>query len=67
LRFGVVLLALGRDEQAGAVRWIALIGAVISLLVTFRCIRIQDLTSAMQFVEKEHVDRAIQRQLPPGR
>jgi hypothetical protein len=26
--FGVVLLALGRDEQAGAVRWIALIGAV---------------------------------------
>ena len=32
--FGVVLLALGRDEHAKAVRWVALIGAVISLLVT---------------------------------
>ena len=24
--FGVVLLALGRDDQAGVVRWIALVG-----------------------------------------
>ena len=32
--FGVVLLALGRDEQARMVRWIALIGAVAGLLVT---------------------------------
>ena len=30
--FGVVLLALGRDDQAQAVRWIALIGALVSLL-----------------------------------
>jgi NADH-quinone oxidoreductase subunit M len=29
-----VLLALGRDDQAGVVRWIALIGAVVSLLMT---------------------------------
>jgi len=34
IAFGVVLLALGRDEQAGAVRWLALVGAVISFLVT---------------------------------
>jgi NADH-quinone oxidoreductase subunit M len=33
--FGVVLLALGRDDQARAVRWIALIGSVISLFYTF--------------------------------
>ncbi|SDP43184.1 NADH dehydrogenase subunit M [Rhodoferax sp. OV413] len=50
--FGVVLLALGRDEQAGAVRWIALIGSVISLLVTLPLYRGFQLgTSAMQFVE----------------
>ena len=29
--FGVVLLALGRDDQARAVRWLALIGAVVEL------------------------------------
>ena len=32
--FGAVLLALGRDDQARTVRWLALIGAVASLLVT---------------------------------
>ena len=32
--FGVVLLAFGRDEHAPIVRWIALIGAIVSLLVT---------------------------------
>jgi NADH-quinone oxidoreductase subunit M len=31
IAFGVVLLALGRDEQAGVVRWIALIGAVVGV------------------------------------
>ena len=31
--FGVVLLALGKYEQATAVRWIALIGALVSLAV----------------------------------
>ncbi|WP_394790885.1 NADH-quinone oxidoreductase subunit M [Rhodoferax sp.] len=50
--FGVVLLALGRDEQAGAVRWIALIGSVISFLVTLPLYQGFKLgTSAMQFVE----------------
>jgi NADH-quinone oxidoreductase subunit M len=53
IAFGVVLLALGRDDQARAVRWIALIGAVVSLLVTLPLYTRFDLsTAAMQFVEK---------------
>jgi NADH-quinone oxidoreductase subunit M len=51
--FGVVLLALGRDDQARAVRWLALIGATVSLLVTLPLYtRFDATTSAMQFVEK---------------
>ena len=51
--FGVVLLALGRDDQARTVRWIALIGAVVSLLVTLPLYSGFQLdTSSMQFVEK---------------
>jgi len=51
--FGVVLLALGRDDQARSVRWVALIGAVVSFLVTLPLYDGFKLgTSAMQFVEK---------------
>jgi NADH-quinone oxidoreductase subunit M len=51
--FGVVLLALGRDEQARAVRWVALIGAIVSLCVTLPLYGGFDTgTAAMQFVEK---------------
>lgn len=51
--FGVVLLALGRDEQARSVRWIALMGAAVSFLVTLPLYDGFKLgTSAMQFVEK---------------
>jgi NADH-quinone oxidoreductase subunit M len=51
--FGVVLLALGHDGQARAVRWLALVGALISLLVTLPLYTAFQLgTSAMQFVEK---------------
>ena len=50
--FGVVLLALGRDDQARSVRWVALIGAVVSFLVTLPLYEGFKLgTSAMQFVE----------------
>jgi NADH-quinone oxidoreductase subunit M len=50
---GGVLLALGRDEHAGTVRWIALAGAVASLLVTIPLITRFDVASAaMQFQEK---------------
>jgi NADH-quinone oxidoreductase subunit M len=53
IAFGVVLLTLGRDDQARTVRWIALIGATVSFLATlplYQGFRLG--TSAMQFVEK---------------
>ena len=51
--FGVVLLAFGRDEHAKAVRWIALVGSLISLAVTVPIYSSFELgTSAMQMVEK---------------
>ena len=52
IAFGAILLALGRDDQAKAVRWIALIGSVISLLVTLPLyLRFEVTSAAMQFVE----------------
>lgn len=52
IAFGVVLLALGRDDQAQAVRWVALVGAVVSLLVTLPLYTQFDITTAaMQFSE----------------
>ena len=51
--FGVILLALGRDDQARSVRWIALVGAIVSFLVTLPLYGGFEVgTSAMQFVEK---------------
>jgi len=51
--FGVLLLAVGRQENAGVARWIALIGAVIGFLVTVPVmIGFDNSTAAMQFVEK---------------
>jgi len=53
ITFGVFLLAFGRDDQAKVVRWIALIGALLGLLVTVPLYDGFKLgTSAMQFVEK---------------
>jgi NADH-quinone oxidoreductase subunit M len=50
---GAVMLALGRDEHAGSVRWVALIASVASFLVTLPLISGFDSgTAAMQFVEK---------------
>ena len=49
---GAVLLALGREEHAGTVRWIALLAALASFLVTLPLITGFDSgTAAMQFVE----------------
>ncbi len=51
--FGVVLLALGRDEHANVVRWIALVGALAGLLVTVPLYTGFQLgTADMQFVEQ---------------
>ena len=51
--FGTLLLALGRDSNAGTVRAMALVGAVASFLVTLPLvITFNATTAAMQFVEK---------------
>ena len=51
---GALLLAIGRDEQANAVRWMALVAAVASFLVTIPLITGFDTTTAaMQFVENQ--------------
>jgi NADH-quinone oxidoreductase subunit M len=53
IAFGVVLLALGRDDQARSVRWLALVGAIVSFLVTLPLYGGFKLgTAAMQFAEK---------------
>src|SRR5574343_840035 len=52
IAFGVLLLALGREENVGIVRWIALAGALLSFLVTIPLITGFDAgTAAMQFQE----------------
>ncbi len=49
---GVVLLAMGRDNQVAAVRWFALISSIVSFVVTVPLITGFDLSTAnMQFVE----------------
>jgi NADH-quinone oxidoreductase subunit M len=49
---GTLVLALGRDEQAGAVRWTALIGAIAGLLVTLPLVMRFDLVAVgLQFQE----------------
>lgn len=57
--FGVALLAIGRDNQAQSARWVALLGSIVSLLVTIPLYLGFELnTSSMQFVEKAHwIDR----------
>jgi NADH-quinone oxidoreductase subunit M len=49
---GIVLLAIGRDEHARSVRWMALIASVVSFVVTIPLITGFDAsTAAMQFQE----------------
>ena len=51
--FGILLLVAGRQQHAGIARWVALIGSVISFLVTLPLMTDFDTTTAaMQFVEK---------------
>jgi len=50
---GVVLLAVGKDEQATAVRWGALLASLVSFVVTLPLVTAFDRgTAAMQFQEK---------------
>jgi NADH-quinone oxidoreductase subunit M len=51
--FGILLLAVGRQENAGVARWIALVGAVAGFLVTIPLMTgFDNSTAALQFVEK---------------
>ena len=53
IAFGTALLAFGRDEHARGVRWVALVGAIVSFLVTVPLYTgFENGTAAMQFVEK---------------
>ncbi|SEQ47149.1 NADH-quinone oxidoreductase subunit M [Giesbergeria anulus] len=53
IAFGALLLPLGRESQVQAVRWLALVGAVISFLVTLPLYSGFQLgTASMQFVER---------------
>ena len=53
IAFGALLLAVGRDQNAGVVRALALTGALASLLVTLPLITgFNTGTAAMQYVEK---------------
>jgi len=53
IAFGALLLAFGSDKHAGAVRWLALIGALAGFAVTLPLYDGFKLgTAAMQFVEK---------------
>ena len=52
IAFGLVLLAFGRDDQANATRWIALVGAVVSFLITLPIYaEFDNASAAMQFAE----------------
>ena len=53
ISFGALLLAVGRDQNAGVARAFALVGAIVSFLVTLPLITRFDITTAaMQYVEK---------------
>jgi NADH-quinone oxidoreductase subunit M len=54
IAFGAVLLAVGNDRNAATVRLIALVGSIVSFLVTLPLISGFDRkTAALQFVEKQ--------------
>lgn len=53
IAFGVLVLAFGRDKNPSLVRWVSLIGAIISFLVTLPLIQqFDNAAHGMQFVEK---------------
>src|SRR5690606_9921392 len=53
IAFGILVLAFGRDDNPGAARWLSLIGAIASFLVTIPLITgFDNAASGMQFVER---------------
>ena len=59
IAFGVLVLAVGRESNPGATRWLSLIGALVSFVVTFPLITgFDSAASGMQFVERvEWIER----------
>ena len=59
IAFGILVLAFGRDNNPGAARWLSLIGAIASFLVTIPVITgFDNAASGMQFVERlEWIER----------
>ncbi len=57
--FGILVLAFGRDDNPGAARWLSLIGAIASFLVTIPVITgFDNAASGMQHVERvEWIER----------
>ncbi len=52
IAFGILILLLGRESNANAMRWLALVGAVVSFLITLPVVSGFDVAKAgMQFVE----------------
>ena len=52
IAFGILILLLGRESNAGAMRWLALVGAAVGLLVTVPLVTgFHAGDSGMQFVE----------------
>ena len=50
--FGVLVLAIGRDDKPALTRWFALVGAIVSFLVTIPLIQqFDNAAHGMQFVE----------------
>ncbi len=65
---GAVLLAIGRDENANAARWMALVAAFASFIATLPLIGGLRHRHGGDAVRREAVlDRALQRALPPWR
>jgi NADH-quinone oxidoreductase subunit M len=53
IAFGLIVLAIGRDDNPGLVRGVSLIGSIISFLVTLPLfLQFDRTTSSMQFVEQ---------------
>ncbi|WP_394778191.1 NADH-quinone oxidoreductase subunit M [Undibacterium sp.] len=53
IAFGVLVLIFGRDDNPGLVRWVSLIGSLISFIVTLPLLRdFNNSAHGMQFVEK---------------
>ncbi|WP_114813477.1 NADH-quinone oxidoreductase subunit M [Paraburkholderia kururiensis] len=51
--FGLVILAIGSDKNPGPARWIALVGSILSFIVTIPLFtQFDPSTAAMQFVEQ---------------